>query len=240
MFKIINKKIFIKIIIILFFNLHFAKVYAAFLSNGFLVTSGLYDKVIVDDEMMKCVSQTGSRDTCLCSVKIFYPKINYSNKQIADKINNTILNFVNTFNSCERVGVLPIQKIVNYQFPDSGYKNYFSIKFMKQEGMLTQKQYAFTFDKRTGNLLSFSDVFIESEKFKEFMIKNFSNLLDKENEINKFFNTISSMFTKHKIQFYLETGLFHLVFNKSRSDKTTRVIDIVVPKNFIKVSYVKS
>ena len=85
------------------------------------------------------------------------------------------------FNSCEKNGLIPIQKIINYQFPDSGYQNYFSIKFMKQEEMTTQKQYAFTFDKITGNLVDFSDIFIESNKFKEFLLNHFDKFLHRIN-----------------------------------------------------------
>jgi hypothetical protein len=213
---------------------------AAFLSNGFLVTSGFYDLLVKDKNQKQCVDVTGAEDLCICRIKIFYPKITSSNKNIVEKINKIIYDFVLSFNSCEKNGLIPIQKIINYQFPDSGYKNYFSIKFMKKEEMTTQKQYSFTFNKITGELVNFSDIFIESNEFKEFLLNNFNKFLPRTNNNQEFFNIIKEKITSQKLQFYIETGLFHLVINNKPNDKAARVIDIVVPKNFIKIQYAKS
>jgi hypothetical protein len=237
MFKIDIKKICLALSV---FLLLVSPLQAAFLSNGFLVTSGFYDLLVKDNHQKQCVDVSEAEDLCVCRIKIFYPKITSSNKTIIDKINQTIYDFVLSFNSCEKNGLIPIQKIINYQFPDSGYQDYFSIKFMKKEEMKTQKQYSFTFNKVTGNLVDFSDIFIESNEFKEFLLNNFNKFLPRKNNNQEFFNIIEEKIASQKLQFYIETGLFHIVINNKPNDKATRVIDIVVPKNFIKIKYAQS
>jgi len=229
----------IKIILYYFLYLNLASSsFGAFLSNGFLATSQLYSKEIKDDNMQKCIANKKSKDYCICNIQIFYPKISSKHKDVDVKINSVVRDFLESFTACE-TNSFPLKKIVKYQFPDSGFKDYFSIKFVKQDHDLSLKQYGFSFDKRTGNLLKFSDIFIESDQLKTFMINSFGNSFAEKIKGKDFFISVEDMVRNKRIQFYIESGLFHIILNQ-KSVASSRIIDILVPQNFIKVIYVKS
>jgi hypothetical protein len=231
MLKVVNKKTFIIFSLVLV-CINFAK--AAFLSNGFVVTSGLYNISLNLQDTSQCSNDKSTAKSCLCNIQIFYPKISYSNKIIEKRLNDTIIDFVHSFKSCEKNSLEVLQKIVNYQFPDSGYKDYFSIKFMKKEGEVIRKQYSLNFSKKTGQLLDFTEIFSETNQLQDFLLKNFVDLVPEQN--NKiFFDYIKNNIKSNQIQFYVENGLFHIVMNNKKLNSDARTIDIVVPKNFLKV-----
>jgi hypothetical protein len=228
----------IKIILYYFIYLHIVSYsYGAFLSNGFLVTSQVYTKEIKESNIQKCIANKKSKDYCICSIQIFYPKISSKNKDIDVKVNSVIRDFLESFTACETTS-FPLKKIVKYQFPDSGFKNYFSIKFIKQDHDLALKQYGFTFDKKTGNLLKFFDIFIESEELKTFMIGSFGKDFAEKIKAGDFFTSIEDMTRNKRVQFYLQDSLIHMILNQ-KSVASSRIIDIIVPQNFIKINYAK-
>jgi hypothetical protein len=236
MFKVI--KLFSRIIAIITFLFFIAsKTNAAFLSNGFVVTSGLYNY----DTKTECDLKDREK-SCIGNIKIFYPKIKFSNKEVQESFNNIINKYLlyfatYSFKSLDKDSLNNGNKIVNYQFPDSGYRDYFSVKFLEKEEDVLQRQYSFIFNKNTGDLVDFFEVFDSSNDFRKFISDNFGGFLNSKED---FTIDIKNNIALTNLQFYIETGLFHLVFNKEAKDGNIRILDIVVPKNFIKANYVRS
>jgi hypothetical protein len=231
--KLLSRIIIINIFVFAITN----KINSAFLSNGFVVTSGLYNC----DTKTECDLKDREK-SCIGNTKIFYPKIKFSNKEVQESFNNIINKYLlyfatYSFKSVGQMDSNNSKKIVNYQFPDSGYKDYFSIKFLEKEEDVVQKQYSFIFNKNTGDLVDFFEVFDNSNDFRKFISDNFRDFLNSEAD---FVSSIKSNISLSNLQFYVETGLFHLVLNKKASDGNIRILDIVVPKNFIKANYVRS
>jgi len=192
-------------------------VQAAFLSNGFLVTSQF---IAFEDKPNKCYG------------KIFYPKLSNENKSATLKINSTINDFIKNYKVQCAKKTQNVEYKVNYDVR-KGKGNYFSVRWttkindpaIEHDSLKIE---TLNFNMEDGRLLSEKDILSPLAKnFMPEIIKLSQNNLAADTSWKQFLKKISI----RSIQLYVLEDNWSIVFNPGPNNRA--VTEAKLPSYFI-------
>ncbi len=203
-------------IILILLNCHLA--YAAFLSNGFLVTS----------HYMEFNPKYSKRHG-----KIFYPILANDNEIMSLKINNTIQHFVKTYATSYNKKTKNAKCESTYDVRN-GSKNYFTVRWTTKCNNTTIRIDSLNFSLQDGNLVAATEIFSP-------LAKNFMPEIVKLSKNNLAADTTWQQFIKKikqgDIQLYIFESNWRIVFNSSPGSPRN-IIDAKLPQYLLRTNHV--
>lgn len=188
---------------------------AAFLSNGFVVTSKFFE--------FNKNSKTGH-----CYGRIAYPVLSsdIENESVTAEINGAIYDFVEIYNICETKGKIPP---IGYDLR-TGSKNYFSVRWLTTANDKLMRIDAISFAAKTGKLLSVDDIFNSlARDFMPQIVKLSKGNLAADTSWEQFLTKIE----QKSISFYIFESKWYIVFN-SYPDINKPIVEAILPHYLLK------
>lgn len=188
---------------------------AAFLSNGFLVTS-------------HHIESNKNTKSCKCHIQIFYPEIS-NDDPVSVKINTTIHNFVEKYNLVCNKKLKTNNYKITYDLR-TGSKKYFSVRWTAKSGDKLVRMDSLTFKIDDGNLVLPENIFSHlARNFMPELVKLSKNNLASDTSWQQFLDKIK----ESEIQYYIFESNWYVIFNpKPNSNKS--LVDVRLPKYLIK------
>lgn len=162
----------------------------------------------------------------ICHGSIPYPKLTNDDEELFMKINDEIHDFVELYSICNSGDQSNFS--VNYEVPDSGTKDFFSVLWLtKKDGELWRID-ALNFNAETGSILNSSNVF---NIYSDFLFNELAKLsegrLSPQCTPEQFLEKIE----KRDIQFYIKDNEWYICFNSNAS--FNKVIEAKIPPYFL-------
>lgn len=182
-----------------------ANAFAKFASNGFLV----------EEKTLDFLHTIRSN---VCEGAIGYPVLSSSNEELIMQINDEIHDFIELYAVCNQNPNNPFS--VKFDIPESGTKEYFSIRWITEKNDKLWRIDILTFNRDTGVLLDVNDVFnMLSNNMMGEIIRLSCGHLSRSSKWNKFVEKIKK-------------GQWFLIFNTTPNRQT--VVDVKIPEYFLK------
>lgn len=184
--------------------------FASYIANGFVVTE----------------KSTDFKSSAKCSGNIPYPELANADKELAAKVNDKILDFVELYAICNKGDKSNFS--VTYDVPESDSIQVFSVIWpTKKDGKLYRID-TLNFNMRNNNLLGPEGILVNnSSNFIGQMVNLSGGHLSKEDSWEQFLNKV----VNRDIQFYIRKKEWHIVFNST--PELDKIVDVKIPKYFL-------
>lgn len=161
-----------------------------------------------------------------CYGTIPYPELSNDDEEITIRVNEEIGDFVEIYAICNKNERDHFS--VSFDVPDSGSKDYFSVRWITNKGGKGWRIDSLNFNTETGALLDINDIFnMLSDHMMGEMIKLSKGHLPKNANWDHFLERIE----KRDIQFYAINREWYITFNADQfSDE---LVDVKIPKYFL-------
>jgi hypothetical protein len=187
---------------------------ADYISNGFFVVEKNLD-----------FSRTIRSGACQGIVP--YPVLSHDDEELFMEINDEIHDFVELYAVCNQGRRDHFS--VKFDIPESGTKEYFSVRWITNRNKKPWRIDVLTFNKDTGDIIEMKDVFnMLSNNMMGEIIKLSDGHLSKFCKWEDFLEKVE----KKDIQFYIEKGQWFIIFNATASRSV--LVDVKIPEFFMK------
>ena len=186
---------------------------AATTSNGFFITTKSldFDKHLVSGK---------------CYGKITYPEFSSEDSELFNEINDEVRDFVELYAICNQGD--RDNFAVSYDVPESGSKDFFSVRWITKKGDKLWRLDILNFNKENGDLLTAEDIFNNmSSNMSEEIIK----LSEGHLPSNISWAQIMDKIDTRDIQLYIKQKQWYIVFNAVAGQEN--VVETKLPEYFL-------
>ena len=188
--------------------------FAKYTKNGFLIEEKILD-----------FSHTIRSNVCRGAVP--YPVLSHGDEDLIIHTNNEIHDFIELYAVCNEDK--NDQLSVELDIPESGIKDYFSIRWITKKANKAWRIDVLTFNRDTGSIIEITNVFnMLSNNLMGEIIKLSKGHLEKNCNWEQFLEKVK----KRNVQFYIKQKQWFLIFNTSPDAQN--IVDVKIPEHFLK------